>query len=46
MENTSTRKERVKAIIYTIIAAALLSTGGILLKFIDMHPMAIAGSGA
>jgi len=44
MENTSTRKERVKAIIYTIIAAALLSTGGILLKFIDMHPMAIAGS--
>lgn len=44
MVNTSTKEERVKAIIYTIAAAALLSTGGILLKFIDMHPMAIAGS--
>ncbi|MFA5575730.1 MAG: DMT family transporter [Tissierellaceae bacterium] len=44
MENISNNKERIKAIIYTIIAATLLSTGGILLKFIDMHPMAIASS--
>lgn len=41
---TSKKNERVKAIIYTIIAAVLLSSGGILLKFIDMHPMAIAGA--
>ncbi|MCK9443102.1 MAG: DMT family transporter [Tissierellaceae bacterium] len=44
MDNTSTKKERIKAIVYTIIAATLLSTGGILLKFIDMNPMAIASS--
>lgn len=35
-------KDRIKAIIYIIIAAILLSTGGILLKFVDMQPMAIA----
>lgn len=41
---TSSKNQRTKAIIYTIISAALLSSGGILLKFIDMHPMAIASS--
>ena len=38
------KKDRIKAIIYIIIAATLLSTGGILLKFVDMPPMAIASS--
>ncbi len=41
--STSTKKDRTKAIIYTIIAATLLSTGGILLKFVDMQPLSIAG---
>lgn len=43
MENTID-KVRIKAIIYIIIAATLLSTGGIILKYVDMNPMAIAGS--
>lgn len=38
------KKDRIKSIIYIIIAATLLSTGGILLKFIDMPSMAIASS--
>lgn len=37
-------KLRLKAIIYIVIAAILLSTGGIVLKYIDMNPMAISGS--
>lgn len=37
-------KVRLKAIIYIAIAAILLSTGGIILKYVDMHPMAIASS--
>lgn len=37
-------KNRGKAILYIIIAATLLSTGGIVLKYVDMNPMAIASS--
>lgn len=37
-------KDRMKAIIYIVIAATLLSTGGIILKYVDMNPMAIASS--
>lgn len=37
-------KDRIKAILYIVIAATLLSTGGIILKFVDMNPMAIASS--
>ena len=33
-----------RQILYIIIAATLLSTGGIVLKYIDMNPMAIASS--
>lgn len=36
--------ERGKAIILIIMAAVLLSTGGVLLKFIDMNPLAIASA--
>lgn len=38
--------EKRKAILQIIIAAILLSTGGVILKFIDMPSMAIAGSRA
>ncbi|HEY8362168.1 MAG TPA: DMT family transporter [Tissierellaceae bacterium] len=38
------KNERTKAIIYTVISAILLSSGGILLKFVNMNPMAIAGA--
>lgn len=38
--------EKRRAILQIIIAAILLSTGGIILKFIDMPSMAIAGSRA
>ena len=37
-------KNRGKAVLYIILAAILLSTGGIVLKYIDMNPMAIASS--
>jgi drug/metabolite transporter (DMT)-like permease len=37
-------KGRIKAILYIVIAATLLSTGGVILKFVDMNPMAIASS--
>lgn len=37
-------RDRIKAIIYIVIAATLLSTGGIILKYVDMNPMAIASS--
>lgn len=36
--------ERGKAILFVIIAAILLSTGGVLLKFVDMNPLAIASA--
>ncbi|MDY0235183.1 MAG: DMT family transporter [Gudongella sp.] len=39
-------KEKLKAIFFILIAATLLSTGGLLLKLIDLPPMAIAGSRA
>lgn len=32
-----------KAVIYMVIAAILWSTGGMLIKLVDLHPMAIAG---
>lgn len=35
---------RLKSIVYIVIAAVLLSTGGIILKYVDMNPMAIASS--
>jgi small neutral amino acid transporter SnatA (MarC family) len=38
--------EKRKAILQIITAATLLSTGGVILKFIDMPSMAIAGSRA
>ena len=37
-------KNRGKAVLYIILAATLLSTGGIVLKYIDMNPMAIASA--
>jgi drug/metabolite transporter (DMT)-like permease len=37
-------KGRIKAILYIVLAATLLSTGGVILKFVDMNPMAIASS--
>lgn len=39
-------KEKIKAIFFILIAAALLSTGGLLLKLVDLPPMTIAGSRA
>lgn len=44
MDAAQIKNDRIKAIIYIVIAATLLSTGGIILKFVDMNPMAIAGS--
>lgn len=44
MVEMSTKNDRLRSIIFIVIAAALLSTGGIILKYIDMNPMAIAGS--
>lgn len=44
MDEKSINKNRVKAMIYIVIAATLLSTGGIILKYVDMNPMAIASS--
>lgn len=44
MDENSINKNRVKAMIYIVIAATLLSTGGIILKYVDMNPMAIASS--
>lgn len=35
---------RGKAILFVILAAILLSTGGVLLKFVDMNPLAIASA--
>lgn len=35
---------RGRAILFVIIAAILLSTGGVLLKFVDMNPLAIASA--
>lgn len=42
MEREVSAKARGKAILFIILAAVLLSTGGVLLKFVDMNPMAIA----
>lgn len=39
-------KEKLKAVIFILTAAALLSTGGLLLKLVDLPPMTIAGSRA
>lgn len=44
MDEKIINKNRVKAMIYIVIAATLLSTGGIILKYVDMNPMAIASS--
>lgn len=44
MEKNQLKKDRIRAIIYILIAAALLSTGGIILKFVHMNPLAIAGA--
>lgn len=37
---------RIKAILYIVIAATMLSTGGIIIKLIDLPPMTIAGGRA
>ncbi|WP_422485339.1 DMT family transporter [Gudongella sp. DL1XJH-153] len=39
-------KDRLRSIIYIVIAATLLSTGGIIIKFIDLPAMTIAGGRA
>ena len=39
-------REKKTAVLQIIIAAMLLSTGGIIIKFIDMPSLAIAGSRA
>jgi drug/metabolite transporter (DMT)-like permease len=39
-------KEKLKAIFFILIAATLLSTGGLLLKLVDLPSMTIAGSRA
>ena len=44
MNPSQVKKDRTKSIIFILIAATLLSTGGIILKYIDMSPMAIASS--
>lgn len=44
MVEMSTKNDRLRSIVFIVIAAALLSTGGIILKYVDMNPMAIAGS--
>lgn len=41
---TSLIKERRKSILFLVIAASLLSTGGILIKLIDWNPLAISGA--
>ena len=38
------KDERFKSIIFLIIASTLASTGGILIKFVNWNPIAIAGS--
>jgi drug/metabolite transporter (DMT)-like permease len=38
------KKDRLKAIIFILIAAVLWSTGGLLIKLVDWNPMAIAGT--
>lgn len=35
--------ERKKALLYLVITAVLWSTGGVLIKLVDWHPVAIAG---
>lgn len=44
MEREGLNRDRIIAILFIIIAAVLLSTGGMILKFIDMHPLAIASA--
>ena len=44
MRETLFKNERIKAIIFLVIASVLWSTGGILIKLIDWNPIAIAGS--
>ena len=39
-------RDKIRSIIYIVIAATLLSTGGIILKFVDLPAMTIAGSRA
>ena len=38
------KNNRIKAIIYLILAAVLWSSGGILIKLVDWNPVAIAGT--
>ena len=44
MDELQAKRDRIRSIIFIIIAATLLSTGGIILKYVDMNPMAIASS--
>ena len=36
-------QERQKAVVLLLCTAVLWSTGGLLIKWVDWHPMAIAG---
>lgn len=44
MKEAIFKNEKVKSIIFLIIASVLWSTGGILIKLVDWNPIAIAGS--
>lgn len=44
MNKDNSNNERLKSIIFLIIASVLWSTGGILIKLVDWNPIAIAGT--
>ena len=44
MKSILFKNERIKAIVYLIIASILWSTAGILIKMVDWNPIAIAGT--
>ena len=44
MNKDNSNTERLKSIIFLIIASVLWSTGGILIKLVDWNPIAIAGT--
>lgn len=44
MNKDNSKNERLKAIIFLVIASVLWSTGGILIKLVDWNPIAIAGA--
>ena len=44
MKAVEFKNERIKSIVYLVIASILWSSGGILIKLVDWNPVAIAGS--